>query len=432
MHLQLDAILLVILLFSSLFNDNITFGFSLFGVIRVRRSNKISIRFIPEITLEDASHSPRDESYRKWAKDYNHQKSILMRMPQMEEGAVTFEIDGAFYNPKMKLNREICVAMAAALDLGEYLDALSASGIRGMRVAREAGVRRVTLNDVSPRAHELIMKNLGRNGLECEATCRNANALMHERRFQAVDLDPFGSPSPFLAAASRSALSYLFVTATDTAPLCGAHLNSGIRKYLARPLRTDYHREMGARILLGLSARELARLDKGMEPLLTHVTDHYVRVYLRVRKGAKAADDCLSGMGYVEHCPSCGCFVTRKGPEPEGNCSHCQARTILAGPLWLGKIQAKETILTAMQRLDEGCRARRLLEICAAEEDVPMYYDHHSICERLNITPGRIDDVVQRLRDRGHRASRTHFCGLGIKTDAPLVQVEEASKARDP
>ncbi len=356
-----------------------------------------------------------------------------------EEGVITFEIDGAFYNPKMKLNRDICVAVVAALGLSEYLDALSASGIRGMRVAKEASVGRVTLNDVSPTACALIQRNLKRNDLECEATCRNANALMHERHFQAVDLDPFGSPSPFLAAASRSALSYLFITATDTAPLCGAHLNSGIRKYLARPLRTDYHREMGARVLLGLAARELARLDKGMEPpLLTHVTDHYVRTYLRVRRGAKAADECLKKMGYVEHCPSCGCFVAREEPGLEGTCGHCGDRTILAGPLWLGKIHERETIQSALQRLGEGSnasssssRARKLLETCAAEEDVPMYYDHHSICERLNVTPGRIDCVVERLRAGGYKASRTHFCGLGIKTDAPLSEVEEASKARD-
>lgn len=347
-------------------------------------------------------------------------------MQLLKEGNVTFEIDGAFYNPKMKLNRDICVAMASALAPSEYLDALSASGIRGMRVAREAGVRRVTLNDVSPTAHELIMRNLARNGLDCEVTCCNANVLMHERRFQAVDLDPFGSPSPFLTAASRSALSYLFITATDTAPLCGAHLNSGIRKYLARPLRTDYHREMGARILLGLAARELARRDKGMEPLLTHVTDHYVRVYLRVRKGAKAADECLSGMGYVEHCPACGCFVTREEPKLDGTCSHCCSRTALAGPLWLGKIHDVGTIRSALQKLDEEGRARRLLEICAAEEDVPMYYDHHSICDRLSLTPGRIDLVLERLISRGFQASRTHFYGLGIKTEANMEDVEEA------
>ena len=72
---------------------------------------------------------------------------------------------------------------------------------------------------------------------------------------------------------------------------------SGIRKYMARPLRTDYHREMGARILVGLAAREMARLDKGILPMLTHVTDHYVRTYLRVVKGANVANKCLEDSG---------------------------------------------------------------------------------------------------------------------------------------
>ena len=223
-------------------------------------------------------------------------------MNLITEGAITFETEGAFYNPKMLLNRDIGVAMASSLGLSDYLDALSASGIRGLRVAKEAGVEKVTLNDVSPQACRLMEKNMSRNGLAGTVTCCNANVLLHEQHFQAVDLDPFGSPSSYLSAASRSALSYLFITATDTAPLCGAHLMSGIRKYMAVPLRTDYHREMGARILLGLAARELARLDKAMQPMLTHVTDHYVRTYLRVIKGAKAADRCLEKLGYVEHC----------------------------------------------------------------------------------------------------------------------------------
>ncbi len=345
------------------------------------------------------------------------------------EGAVAFEAEGAFYNPKMKLNRDIGVAMTRALGISDYLDALSASGIRGLRVAREAGADRVTLNDVSPQACGLIQKNIARNSLtNCTAVCCNANVLMHQRHFQAVDLDPFGSPSPFLPAGARSALSYLFITATDTAPLCGAHLKSGIRKYMARPLRTAYYPEMGARILLGLACRELARLDKAMVPLLTHVTDHYVRTYLRVIRGAKAADECLVKMGYVESCPACGSFAAILEPRPSGICSCCGEGTVLAGPLWLGRIHDAELIRLAMAGLEDNSRAKRLLETCASEVDVPFYFDHHLICERLGITPGKVDGVVERIRAQGCRASRTHFSGVGIKTDAPLGLVEDISR----
>ena len=114
---------------------------------------------------------------------------------------------------------------------------------------------------------------------------------------------PFGTPSPFLDAASSSVHSMLSVTATDTAPLCGAHLNSGIRKYAAVPLNTEYHSEMGLRILLGACARELAKHEKGMLPLLSHVTRHYVRTYLEIIPGAKQADRTLRSMGFSIHCP---------------------------------------------------------------------------------------------------------------------------------
>jgi tRNA (guanine26-N2/guanine27-N2)-dimethyltransferase len=349
-------------------------------------------------------------------------------MNLITEGAITFDTEGAFYNPKMLLNRDIGVAMASSLGLSDYLDALSASGIRGLRVAKEAGVEKVTLNDVSPQAYRLIEQNLSRNGLAGTATCCDANVLLHEQHFQAVDLDPFGSPSSYLSAASRSALSYLFITATDTAPLCGAHLMSGIRKYMATPLRTDYHREMGARVLLGLAARELARLDKAMQPMLTHVTDHYVRTYLHVIKGAKAADRCLEKMGYVEHCRSCGSFALLEKPQPGGECRHCFGKTTLAGPLWLGGIQEAQVIEKALAWEGHSPRARKLLSTCASEVEVPMYYDHHSICERLHITPGKIDEAIERLREDGHRASRTHFYGLGIKTNACMKDVETAIK----
>jgi tRNA (guanine26-N2/guanine27-N2)-dimethyltransferase len=347
-------------------------------------------------------------------------------MDLMREGAITFDADGVFFNPRMRLNRDIGVAIARALGIAEYLDGLSASGIRGLRIAREAGVQNVTLNDVSPAAYQCIQRNISRNDLSgCEASCCNANALMHLRHSETVDLDPFGSPSPFLSAASRCALSYLFITATDTAPLCGAHLKSGIRKYMAVPVKTDYHREMGARILLGLAARELARQDKSMAPLLTHATEHYVRTYLRVEHGAKMADRCLEKMGYVEHCTNCGSFRAIFDPKARA-CGACRHPIVLAGPLWLGEIQDRGTINRAISQIgEENNGAKKLLEVCCGESDVPMYYDHHRICRRLRITPKKVDLLIEALREAGWKASRTHFTGVGIKTDADLGDLEE-------
>jgi len=100
----------------------------------------------------------------------------------------------------------------------------------------------------------------------------------------------------------------------------------------------------------------------------------------------------------------------------------------LAGPLWLGGIQEAQIIEKALAWEGLSPRAKKLLYTCASEVEAPMYYDHHSICKRLRITPGKIDEAIARLRASGHRASRTHFYGLGIKTDAGMTQVEAAIK----
>jgi len=350
----------------------------------------------------------------------------------VEEGSVTLNVEGAFFNPRMKLNRDVGVAVTKALGISDYLDALAASGARGFRVAKEADVPHVTLNDVSPKAVLLLKENAKRNGLgDCEILSSNANVLLHQRRFEAVDLDPFGSPSPFLAAAARSALRYLFITATDTAPLSDLHLKSGIRKYMAVPVKAEHHREMGARILLGAVARELARVDKGMRPILTHATDHYVRVYTGIEKGAKNADKTLDGMGYIEQCKSCGRWraVPGVGCRSSGRCSFCGGRADAAGPLWLGPIQDRELIGKALMVL-EGSEARsdrgvRLLQLCKDEIDEPMYYDQHKLCRKFKATPGTAEDLVETIRSRGWKASRTHFSGVGIKTDAPYDVLRE-------
>jgi len=349
----------------------------------------------------------------------------------IEEGKVAFNAEGAFYNPKMKLNRDISLSVVRALGISEYLDALAASGVRGMRVAKETHAEKVILNDVSRTACALIQENLKLNHIgNCEVCCSNANVLLHQRRFQTVDLDPFGSPAPFLAAGARSASSYLFITATDTAPLCGAHLKSGIRKYMAVPVKTEYHREMGARILLGAVARELARIDKSMVPFLTFVVDHYVRIFVEVRRGAGLADKTLENIGYLEHCTNCGSWKSRLGMNCKScnKCTNCGGKTRVAGPLWLGAIQNRDLIDLALKELISVAgntdREFRLLHLCRDEIDEPMYRDHHKLCKSLGVTPGPIDGVIGALISEGWNASRTHFSGVGIKTNAPLEALQ--------
>jgi len=350
-----------------------------------------------------------------------------------------------FYNPEMELNRDINVAATAAFVerlLGKrdmqreevrYVDAFSASGIRGLRVAGEVGIH-ATLNDWSQEAFELIQQNIKLNGLEEKAEgCRkNANVLLHEKRFHIVDIDPFGTPSPFLDAASSSVYNLLSVTATDTAPLCGAHLNSGIRKYAAVPLNTEFHSEMGMRVLLGACARELAKHEKSMVPLLSHVTRHYVRSYLEVRQGAKQADRTLKSVGFLAHCPKCGFRQPVEGlaVHIDRECPVCGASTNIAGPLWLGTLREPafcNEVLAEMEKrpLRTKEKAMKIISFCRDELDIPMFYDQHVICKELGVSATGIEGFLEALRANGFEASRTHFSGTSFKTDAQITEIKK-------
>jgi tRNA (guanine26-N2/guanine27-N2)-dimethyltransferase len=366
---------------------------------------------------------------------------------EVTEGTVTVEVpeqpdegvgEAVFFNPRQELNRDVTVAALSAyreragLSAPSYLDATAASGIRGVRAA--AAGWRVTCCDHDDEAVALARANLARNGLEGAVVHRDANAFMHEHRrgFDAVDVDPFGTPVPFVDAATRASRRLLCVTATDTAPLCGAHFRSGVRSYGAVPLNTEYHAEMGVRVLLSALARTAARYDVGVTPLLTHASDHYVRTYLDLDARATAADRALEELGHVDHCRDCLYREASRGllAHPAEVCPNCGADVRTAGPLWLGPVRDREFVARVREHLDDsmgtGRRARRLLDRLEAELDAPTHYDQHELCELWGEPASAMDEFLEALRAAGHRASRTHYGGTTFKTDADVAAIHAA------
>lgn len=337
-----------------------------------------------------------------------------------------------FYNPAMKLNRDIAVAAIACFSKDNpdytYLDALSASGIRGLRIANEVGLN-TTMSDWEENSVELIKRNIELNKLaNCTSFKRNANVVMLDNSFDIIDLDPFGTPAPFLDAACFSTKRLLCVTATDTAPLCGAHKKAGIRNYSAVPLKTEYYPEMGVRILMGAVARTLAKYDKAMTPLLSYASAHYVRLFASVKKGIKEADECLKEMGFLSHCFNCGDRKWKFGLaiHMEEKCPVCGHTTSLGGPLWFGKLHERKFCDELFGETEKrGFKeALKLIAACRDELDIPMHYDLHKICKSLGITAISTIELVSALKGRGFQASRTHFSGISFKTDAGMEDIK--------
>ena len=350
-----------------------------------------------------------------------------------------------FYNPRMELCRDIDIAAVAVFvssypdsDRLKYIDALAGTGVRGVRVANEVGLN-VTINDRSTPAFELINRNIALNKIGDRATAcnENANVLLHRKHYDLVDIDPFGSPVPFLDAASQSVTKLLLVTATDTAPLCGAH-TGGLRNYGARPLNTEYHAEMGTRVLLGAVTRDLARFDRAIQPLLSYASAHFIRLILQVETGAKKADASMQRLGFIAHCVACGHRFSFSHADMldlnfEKNCELCGNKLRIAGPLYLHPIkdaQFCERVHEELGKRTPGKKreAMKIVHTSRHELDIPFFYEHHALCKALRIPPPPLSALIEMLQANGHSASRTQFSDTGLKTDARLDELKALVK----
>ncbi|WP_148882185.1 tRNA (guanine(10)-N(2))-dimethyltransferase [Thermococcus aciditolerans] len=350
-----------------------------------------------------------------------------------------------FYNPVMALNRDISVLAVGVLTPRTVLDALSATGIRGIRYTLETPAEEVWLNDINPDAFNLILENVRLNlGVDGErigekrfsfgeekrvvANLDDANRLMAEkfRYFDFLDLDPFGSPLEFLDTALRSVRrrGILAVTATDTGVLCGAYRHACRRKYLAEPIRGELCHEAGLRILIGTVVRYAAKYDLGVEVLLAYYRDHYFRAFLRLKSGAKKADGSIEGLGYLWQDEN-GRFEYENSFLPRKPGSY--------GPLWLGPLKSQGFVDDMLKLAWEHPLAHKktlpFLETLAGELDTPFHYDTHALARRNNLQVGKLAEIIEILRDKGYSATRTHFSPMALKTDAPFEEVLEALKA---
>lgn len=336
-----------------------------------------------------------------------------------------------FYNTRMEFNRDMTVLLAKAVHPAEYLDTMAATGVRGLRIANEVHIP-VFINDRDEQAVTIIRENAEKMTEDITVTCDDANRLMCSGRYDAIDLDPFGTPAPFLDAASRAAKQYLFVTATDTAPLCGAHLAAGKRRYFATPKNTEYHAEVGLRMMMGAVAKELVKYDRGMTPLLSFANAHYFRTHVKITSRVTAADETMKNIGFIMHCPKCRYRAEQKGSLlPKAHvCPHCGTETEPIGPLWMGPLQDENVIDTMLELLPDMAfgtkrKMEKTLHLLKEEPQTCSFYDYHVISQKLRLSPPNMTELIDGLNAAGYYTTKTHFCGTGIKTLAPMEVIEE-------
>lgn len=352
-----------------------------------------------------------------------------------------------FYNPRMEFNRDISILAIQTYQKNQnkeitICDLFGGSGIRGIRYKNEiSNIENVAINDINPIANDFERRNIKLNNLDnIEIYQKEANILVRNQKgkYDVIDVDPFGTPSFFIDSVSYSLKkdSLLCITATDTSALCGTYKEPCIRKYNAKPYKSEYCHETGLRILIGFTALTLAKYKKYIDVKLSHSSEHYMRSYIKIKKGSKASDNSLKNIGYISHCKNC---LYREvnygiGTSTPAICPICKEKLVHAGPLWLGKIQDENFIKSMIKeienkKLNTSKNILKLLGYCLNEANGPVtFYDLHKLCKILKISAPKLNIVLDNLDKKGYLSIKTHYNPLGIKTDAPIEMIKKIIK----
>ncbi len=303
-------------------------------------------------------------------------------------------------------------------------DVFCAGGSRGISYAAalENRQKEIVFVDASQQAIRQAKANARKAKVKRAIfACDEANAFLatHSHSFDWVDLDPFGTPAPFLENALRAihGNGVLSVTATDLASSAGRYPAPCVRNYAAKPIYCEFSHEAALRITLGAIARAAARFELGVEPLAAWYEEHYVKIIARVSEGAQKADASLGEIGFINYCAKCGerwksaqpACVCKRGKKPD-----------FAGPLWLGKISDDE-FLKKMAALAGNEKEKNFAALLLEENDAsfpPGFFDLHELGSKLKVNSPNKQSLIDKLKKKGFRAARTHYSGTAIKTNA--------------
>ncbi|MFX1500961.1 MAG: tRNA (guanine(10)-N(2))-dimethyltransferase [Promethearchaeota archaeon] len=385
--------------------------------------------------------------------------SVEFYIYNIDQGQIPSKSMNTFYNKRMEINRDITtLAINAYTDLYQQknliiIDSMAASGISSIRILRECkNIRKIYINDINPEAIRIIKKNIKLNSLNhspikiiisrkdanflfseiASKKCMNSNETQESPNI--ISIDPFGTPNLYIDSAFKTIQKrngLMCITATDTAVLFGVRPNVCIRKYFAKPLHTEYCKEIGSRILVYFISR-IANLNKiGIVPLLTFHSGHFIRIFCLTFKKKRRISKSFGNIGYIIHCKNCGYRSSFRNNilEIPKKCPLCLNKKTLdyAGPLWIGNIHNltfinKMLCLNENSKLQNKKRIVKLLSFIFEEYNMPIsYYNLHILCQNLKLTSvPKIQDIIKIINEKGYRSSRTHFNFLSIKTNLDL------------
>lgn len=390
-----------------------------------------------------------------------------------------------FYNPIQQFNRDLSTASIRAWSelYGEkslnkkkrklnseeptvneiqpyisILEALSATGLRAIRYAKEIPhVKSIVANDFSKDAVKSINRNIEYNSVKDIITSNegDANAFMYQcksknRFFNVIDLDPYGTATPFIDAAIQTMHDdgLLLVTCTDLAVLAGGgYPEKCFALYGGSTLiNHEASHEAALRLVLGQIGNTAARYKKTIEPLLCLSIDFYVRLFIKVKTSPIEVKKLASKTSVQYVCSGCGSVqdqplgkvstrdngsekygLSQGSPRVSANCHYCGFVHHVAGPMYNGPLHNHEFIhkvldINKTQLDDETYKTKKRIEgmLTLALNEVPtqFYFKPERIASILKCQVPPLKTVIAGLGNLGYDASLTHAVPSAIKTNA--------------
>jgi len=366
----------------------------------------------------------------------------------------------AFHNPAMADCRTRSVLlMDYMLDTEWFnkphvhtLDALCATGSRINRWLTELPPEKAErLLLVGADLDEEALEFAQQNCPSVEFRNEDSRQVLLSSGWQWIDIDPFGSPVPFLDSAMQSSArrAVMEITATDTAALTGSSASACLRRYGAKIRTDEMAHDSALRLLMATVARTAAQHDRCIMPLLSSWDSHHIRVSIKVHRSIQAANVLEEQLGWRVASPTAEELVaaTEAGLHPQGSegeqpfCllpfSHPIRRDDrrISGPLWTGPLFNQDVLASmTVERATELCGedAETAVRHWAGEADLAM-------TNSLIITdmlpkfcdvggPPKIVDLVSGLQDAGYQAAVARWGAPAIRTDALWTTVLEVTE----
>lgn len=341
-----------------------------------------------------------------------------------------------FYNPDAIVSRDLTVLLLKSMYKNReffFVDTLAGTGVRGIRIALEASGSGI-VNDIDPRAYYYIRKNIALNKLQnrvepyhCEANMLLNNIVLSGMYVDYIDIDPYGSPAPFIDSALKpiGKEAFLGITATDVAPLSCTYPHKALSRYWSTCIKVDFEKELATRLLIANTALRASALEVKLYPLLAIAYKHYIRVFFKAERSARGAFDVVSNcIGYLWYCKSTlERGFTRTLEEATSILCLDGSKPHVIEKVWICPMHDPGLVESLVKLLGDTPWISRdtstLLNILLEESKIEVpYYRLDKLCSVAKVSMPKLSTLLEELRARGIKCSRTHMDKRGIRVAA--------------